>query len=73
MTFIGLAQECGAVFGAAQALWEKGVKIYNVSEGGCLFLNPKASYLVKKQEERGSNILIHKPLRECVDFLEASE
>jgi hypothetical protein len=64
VTYIGLALECGAVFGAAQCLREKGVEVINASEGGCLFVNPAARYLQDKPP-----VLTHKPLRECVDFL----
>ena len=64
VTFIGLVTECSAVFGAAQCLSEKKVKVYNVSGAGCLFVNPAATYLRDKPK-----VLEHKPLRECLDFL----
>ena len=72
MTYIGLAIEAAAVFGAAECLWEKGVEVINATEGGCLALNPSAEYVVKKQAERGSNVLNHKTLAEAVKLVNES-
>ena len=72
MSYIGLALEAGAVFGAAQCLWEKGVKVYNATEGGGLFPNKSADYLAKHQEKMGSNVLEMSSLREVIKTMNGS-
>ncbi len=69
MTYIGLALEANAVFGAAVCLAEKGVEVINASEGGILALNPRAKYLSRWEEKNGRKVLQHKTLRETVDRL----
>ena len=71
-SYVHLALESGAMFGAAQCLWEKGVRVINATEGGILRLNPGAEYLVKKQQERGSNVLSECSLRDAVELLNLS-
>lgn len=66
MTYLGLALEASAVFGAAMCLAEKQVEVVNASEGGILFLNPRASYVQKWQEKNGRKVMEHSSLRESV-------
>lgn len=69
MTYLGLALEANAVFGAAVCMWEKGVEVINATEGGVLDVNPQAQYLLNWQEKRGSKVLEHKALRDAVSLV----
>ena len=69
MTFLGLALEANAVFGAALCLAEKRVEVINATEGGILALNPRAGYVRKWEEKNGRKVMQHRPLREAVDLL----
>ena len=65
-TYLGLAFEAAAVYGAAQCLWEQGVDVINATEGGILRMNPTARYLAKKVAERGEPIMSEMTLAEAV-------
>lgn len=71
MTYIGLAKEAGAVYAAAEALWENGVQIYNCTEGGCLRPNRTSRYLMKHIEKIGRPIMEDRKLSEVVGLVNA--
>jgi hypothetical protein len=65
-TYLGLAFEAAAVFGAAQCLWEQGVEVINATEGGVLRPNPTARYLNNAVKRAGKPILQEMTLAEAV-------
>jgi len=66
-TYLGLAFEAAAVFGAIQCLWEKDITVVNSTEGGILRLNPTCRYLVNAVQKRGVPLLPELPLSEAVE------
>jgi len=70
-TYIGLAFEAGAVYGAAQCIWEKGGHVINATEGGVLRPNPSARYLMHHIEKVGRPITEDMRLKDAVDLVNA--
>lgn len=68
-TYLGLAFEAAAVYGAAQCLWEQGVDMINATEGGILRQNPTGRYLAHKVSEAGRPILREMTLKEAVEVV----
>ena len=71
-TYIGLALEAASVFGAAECLWEQGVRVINATEGGCLRANPHALYLNKYVEKVGRPVIEDMKLEDAVRLVNAN-
>jgi hypothetical protein len=73
VSFSGLTTEAGGFFGCCEAMWEKGVRIINASEKGCLRANPSCEYLAKHQEKIGSPVMTQEKLSDVVTRLEGTK